>query len=99
MGARIDAGGEHFIRRIALGFRTKTERATRMDKDRIQTIVNEAKPEEPKKTGNVKLTRTSRRTHPDGTVEEVTETYEGPYEGCPWGENKRQKTDGNSIGS
>ena len=70
-----------------------------MYEDRIQTFLSEAKPNEPRKTSHVKLTRTSRRTHPDGTVEEVTETYEGPFEGCPWEKNKRQKTDDKAIGS
>ena len=97
--AKIDDGCEHIIKPIALVFRTQTERATRMYKDRIQKILNEAVPEEPRKTSHVKLTRKSRRTHPDGTVEEVTDTYEGPLEGCPWEKNKRQKTDPNAIES
>ena len=97
---KIDAKCEHIVKPITLVLRTKGERATRMYEDRIQKILNEAVPEEPKKTSHVKLTRTSRLTHPDGTVKEVTETYEGPPEGCPWGENhKRQKTDGNAIDS
>ena len=96
---KIDTKCEHIVKPITLVFRTKGERATRMYEERIQKILDEAVPEEPKKTGHVKLTRKSRLIHPDGTVKEVTETYEGPYEGCPWGENKRQKTEGNSLGS
>ena len=96
---KIDAKCEHIVKPITLVFRTKGERATRLYEDRIQKILNEAVPEEPRKTSHVKLTRESRRTHPDGTVDVVTETYEGPYEGCRWGENKRQKTDPNAIES
>ena len=70
-----------------------------MYEERIQKILDEAVPEEPRKTTHVKLTRNSRRTHTDGTVEEVTETYEGPLESCPWEKNKRQKTGDNALES
>ena len=96
---KIDAKCEHIVKPITLVFRTKGERATRMYEERIQKILDEAVPEEPRKTTHVKLTRNSRRTHTDGTVEEVTETYEGPLEACPWEKNKRQKTGDNALES
>ena len=71
-----------------------------MYKDRIETLVREAKPETPKKTTPVKLTKTSKRTHPDGTVEEVTLIYEGPAAADMWEQSqKKQKTDSDAIGS
>ena len=96
---KIDAKCEHIVKPITLVFRTKGERATRMYEERIQKILDEAVPEEPRKTTHVKLTRNSRRTHTDGTVEEVTEIYEGPLEACPWEKNKRQKTGDNALES
>ena len=96
---KIDNKCEHIIKPIVLVLRTKGERATRLYEDRIQKILNEAVPEEPRKTSHVKLTRKSRLIHPDGTVKEVTETYEGPLEACPWEKNKRQKTDDNALES
>ena len=41
---KIDSKCEHIIKPIALVFRTKSERATRMYQDAIETIVREAKP-------------------------------------------------------
>ena len=100
--AKIDSKCEHIIKPIALVFRTKSERATRMYKDRIETIVREAVPQTPNptKTVPVKLTRISKRTHPDGTVEEVTEIFEGPAATAMWERSqKKQKTQENAIGS
>ena len=57
VNAKIDAGCEGIIKQIRDVFKTKSERVTRIYKDRIETILWNAVPEEPKKTVNVKLTR------------------------------------------
>ena len=108
---KIDIGCEHIITDITLVFRTKGERASRMHKDRIQTIVQEAKPGPPMKTVHRKIhrkgTETCKRTKPDGTVEEVTREFEEDFD-IPtdrWMESekkkKKPKTDqpDNAIGS
>ena len=107
--AKIDDGCEHIIKPIALVFRTQTERATRMYKDRIQTIVNEAVPQTPNPTKTVHVHRKGRemykRTKPDGTVEEVTREFEEdldiPADVWMESEKKKPKTDqpDNAIGS
>ena len=109
--AKIDSKCEHIIKPIALVFQTKSERATRMYNDRIETIVREAVPQTPNPTKTVHVHRKGRemckRTKPDGTVEEVTREFEEDFD-IPtdrWMESekkkKKPKTDqpDNAIGS
>ena len=44
----------------------------------IYETTHHSKPLPKAEEGNVKLTETRKRIHPDGTVGEVTKTYEGP---------------------
>ena len=105
---KIDGGCENIIPAITLVLRTKSERASRQHKERIETIVQEAKPGPPMKTIrreiHMKGTETCKRTKPDGTVEEVTRDFEEDVEedvpADMWrGEQKRQKTTSDSLDS
>ena len=96
--AEHDSECESIINEISDVFRTKNERASRLWKDRILKIIQGAKPGPPLKTTHreTTATETCKRTHPDGTVEEVTRVIERDIPADVWRQeqkNGKQKPD------
>ena len=90
---KIEGGCEHIIVPIRDAFRGQSDRAKALRREKVEKILQEAKPGPPPKTIHRKLTETQTETTPDGTVSVVTRVIEEDIPAEVWqNQEKRRKT-------
>jgi hypothetical protein len=91
--AKIEEGCGHIIMPITIAFRGKKPHQIASRKEKVQKILQGAKPGPPPKTIHRKLTETQTETAPDGTVRVVTRVIEEDIPAGVWqNQEKRRKT-------
>ena len=90
---KIEGGCEHIINPLRNAFRGESDRAKALRKEKVEMILQEAKPGPPPKTIHRKITETKTETAPDGTVRNVTRVIEEDIPAEVWmNQQKRQRT-------
>ena len=96
----IEEGCEHIIVPLRNAFRGESDLAKGQRKEKVEKILQEARPGPPPETIHRKLTETQTETTPDGTVRAVTRVIEEDIPVKAWqNQQKRQRTDTEDPGN